>query len=64
MRIITGIGRCGTSFLTKLFQDLGYYVGDKDYINDKVNGGMEDTEVVRINEEIMDKFQYQFMNSL
>lgn len=52
MRIITGTGRCGTSFLTKLFQECGYNVGDKDRLNPEVNGGMEDTEVRRINEAI------------
>lgn len=56
MVIITGIGRCGTSFLARWCKESGIDPGGK--WTDIVNAGMEDTATVRINEIILGDAQH------
>lgn len=53
MLIITGMGRSGTSFLTKFLYDCGVNVGAKRYISD-INAGFEYDKSVKINSQILD----------
>lgn len=48
MLIITGLGRCGSSLLTKFLKEVGYNVGMVKW-DDKMDAGMEDVNVSRLN---------------
>lgn len=50
--IITGIGRCGTSFLTKFFKECGLDVGS-DVWFDTFNAGLENADTLRINSALI-----------
>ena len=52
MKIITGIGRCGTSFLTKYCKEIGLNIGEAKWI-EKYDAGLEDRETIVINEHIL-----------
>lgn len=52
MIIITGVGRSGTSLIASLYEQLGFSVGGE-WV-DTINAGLEDPEVVRANETLMD----------
>jgi len=56
MIIITGLGRCGTSFFLKLFQECGFGVGKSLSWNDEVNAGMELTPAYAISRDMYDDF--------
>lgn len=54
MRIITGSGRSGTSFIAMLMHQLGYNVGAESYpTSGPPYAGMEYPEVARVNTDIM-----------
>lgn len=50
MLIITGLGRCGTSFLARFCDNMGFKVGGR--WMGKVNAGYEDLQVQRINHDM------------
>jgi hypothetical protein len=52
MLIITGLGRCGTSFVTKILQDLDFHLGVNVSWIDDVNAGLELGSIHRINSEM------------
>ena len=58
MIVITGPGRSGTSFLARLYQELGFdpIVGGGRW-HDSFQGGLEDAEVVVLNNEIIDQLR-------
>lgn len=49
--VITGVGRCGTSFMARVFKNLGYDVRGNWY--EKRRAGFEDPDVIKINEGIL-----------
>lgn len=51
MVIITGLGRSGTSVLAQICTKLGVAVGGE--WNASINAGLEDTQVARLNDDIM-----------
>lgn len=52
MQIITGVGRCGTSFLIKYCKEIGLNIGNAKWIK-SYNAGLEDRETIIINEHIL-----------
>jgi hypothetical protein len=58
--IVTGVGRCGTSFVAQCFQELGMNLGHISNFENTSKAGLEAFEVVDVNNEMM-KF-YPFPN--
>jgi len=52
MVIVTGLGRCGTSLVMKLFEQLGYNLGYNISWIDEINAGLELSPLHRINSEM------------
>ena len=52
MIVITGPGRSGTSLIAQLYRDLGFDPGG-DWV-DEIAGGLEASEIVRLNEELLE----------
>ena len=51
MLIITGLGRCGTSFMAKFFSSMGHDIGDSSW-NKDINAGMEHIDAVEANSSL------------
>jgi len=56
MVIITGLGRCGTSILTKYYSLIGVGVGYNVNWHDKANAGMELSPAYSITHDLYDLF--------
>lgn len=61
MKIITGIGRCGTSALALYCKETGLNVGEVRWI-DRYDAGMEDMETIKINETLIKEGESPFVN--
>lgn len=51
MIVVTGLGRSGTSFVAALYRELGFEPGGRWF--PEVRAGLEDHEVVRLNEQLV-----------
>lgn len=56
MLIITGLGRCGSSVMTKMVQSLGYGVGNMLSYDNSLRAGMELAPAYAINRDLYDDF--------
>jgi len=57
MIMITGLGRCGTSFMALLFKELGFGMGTRMHISDLNRAGMEFDVGYSINRDIFHYWQ-------
>ena len=58
MIIITGSGRSGTSFVARLYKELGFDPGGEWYPHS--DSGLEELELVRLNELILQELGLRF----
>lgn len=56
MIIITGLGRCGTSFFLNIFKECGFGVGSSLHWNEKVNAGLELAPAYAISRDMYDDY--------